>query len=114
MGKTIFERKLQIYNDEDDKMEADMQMIRLLMKGNAQLTEKLAVQLYYRILKENIQFETSVGLDFLDRIMDTLSERQIKRVRSKINEERRKIANREKISRTNKGMVIFTFSFTVI
>ena len=110
MGKTIFERKLQIYNDEDDKMEADMQVIRLLMKGNAQLTEKLAVQLYYRILRENIQFETSVGLDFLDRIMDTLSERQIKRVRSKINEERRKIANREKISRTNKGMVIFTFS----
>ena len=110
MGKTTFEKKLQIYTDEDDKMEADMQMIRLLMKGNAQLTEKLAVQLYYRILRENIQFETSVGLDFLDRIMDTLSERQIKRVRSRISEERRKIANREKISRTNKGMIIFIFS----
>ena len=110
MGKTTFEKKLQIYNDEDDKMETDMQMIRLLMKGNAQLTEKLAVQLYYRILKENIQFETSVGLDFLDRIMDTMSERQIKRIRSKIGEERRKIANRERFSRTNKGMVVFIFS----
>ena len=110
MGKTTFEKKLQIYNDEDDKMETDMQMIRLLMKGNAQLTEKLAVQLYYRILKENIQFETSVGLDFLDRIMDTMSERQIKRIRSKIGEERRRIANRERFSRTNKGMVVFIFS----
>lgn len=110
MGKTTFEKKLQIYNDEDDKMETDMQMIRFLMKGNAQLTEKLAVQLYYRILKENIQFETSVGLDFLDRIMDTMSERQIKRIRSKIGEERRRIANRERFSRTNKGMVVFIFS----
>lgn len=110
MGKTTFEKKLQIYNDEDDKMETDMQMIRLLMKGNAQLTEKLAVQLYYRILKENIQFETSVGLDFLDRIMDTMSERQIKRIRSRIGEERRKIANRERFSRTNKGMIVFIFS----
>ncbi len=115
MGKTTFEKKLQIYKDEDDKMEADMQMIRFLMKGNAQMTEKLAVQLYYRILKENIQFETSVGLDFLDRIMDSLSERQIKRIRGRINEERRKIANCEKISKTNKGMMIFIFSavFTV-
>ena len=110
MGKTTFEKKLQLYKDEDDKMEADMQMIRFLMKGNAQLTEKLAVQLYYRILKENIQFETSVGLDFLDRIMDTMSERQIKRIRSKIGEERRKIANRERFSRTNKGMIVFIFS----
>ena len=110
MGKTTFEKKLQLYKDEDDKMEADMQMIRFLMKGNAQLTEKLAVQLYYRILKENIQFETSVGLDFLDRIMDTMSERQIKRIRSKIGEERRRIANRERFSRTNKGMVVFIFS----
>ena len=110
MGKTTFEKKLQLYKDEDDKMETDMQMIRFLMKGNAQLTEKLAVQLYYRILKENIQFETSVGLDFLDRIMDTMSERQIKRIRSKIGEERRRIANRERFSRTNKGMVVFIFS----
>lgn len=115
MGKTTFERKLQIYEDEDDRIEADMQMIRQLMKGNAQLTRSLAAQLYYRIQMENIQFESSAGIDFLDRIIDTMSEEQLRRVRNRIRKERRKMSDREKLSKTNKGMVVFIFSaiFTV-
>lgn len=102
------ERKFQIY--EDDRIEADMQMIRQLMKGNAQMTRSLAAQLYYRIQMENIQFESSAGLDFLDRIIDTMSEEQLRRVRNRIRKERRKRADREKLSKTNKGMIIFIFS----
>ncbi len=110
MGNMTFEKKLQVYEDEDGKMEADMQIIRFLMKGNARLTGKLAAQLYYRIQMENIQFETSAGLDFLDRVIDAMSEEQLRRVRNKIREERRKISNRERLSKTNKGMIIFIFS----
>lgn len=110
MGKTTFERKLQIYEDEDDRIEADMQIIRQLMKGNAQLTGSLASQLYYYIQMENIQFESSAGIDFLDRIIDTMSEEQLRRVRNRICKERRKISDREKLSKTNKGMIVFMFS----
>lgn len=110
MGKTTFERKLQIYEDEDDRIEADMRIIRQLMKGNAQLTRSLASQLYYYIQMENIQFESSVGIDFLDRIIDTMSEEQLRRVRNRICKERRKISDREKLSKTNKGMIVFMFS----
>lgn len=110
MGKTTFERKLQIYEDEDDRIEADMQIIRQLMKGNAQLTGSLASQLYYYIQMENIQFESSAGIDFLDRIIDTMSEEQLRRVRNRICKERRKISDREKLSKTNKGMIVFVFS----
>ena len=67
MDKTTFEKKLQIYEDEDDRIEADMQIIGQLMKGNAHMTRGLAAQLYYRIQMENIQFESSAGIDFLDR-----------------------------------------------
>lgn len=110
MGKTTFERKLQIYEDEDDRIEADMQIIRQLMKGNAQLTKGLAAKLYYQIQMENIQFESSAGIDFLDRIIDTLSEEQLRRVRNRIRKEQRKISDREKLSKTNKGMIVFIFS----
>lgn len=110
MGKTTFERKLQIYEDEDDRIEADMQIIRQLLKGNAQLTGSLASQLYYYIQMENIQFESSAGIDFLDRIIDTMSEEQLRRVRNRICKERRKISDREKLSKTNKGMIVFMFS----
>lgn len=110
MGKTTFERKLQIYEDEDDRIEADMQIIRQLMKGNAQLTGSLASQLYYYIQMENIQFESSAGIDFLDRIIDTMSEEQLRRVRNRIRKEQRKISDREKLSKTNKGMIVFMFS----
>lgn len=110
MGKTTFERKLQIYEDEDDRIEADMQIIRQLMKGHAQLTRSLASQLYYCIQMENIQFESSAGIDFLDRIIDTMSEEQLRRARNRIRKERRKISDREKLSKANKGMIVFMFS----
>ena len=114
MGNMTFEKKLQVYEDEEDKMEADMQIIRFLMKGNARLTGKLAAHLYYRIQMENIQFETSAGLDFLDRVIDAMSEEQLRRVRNKIRVEQRKISNRERLSKTNKGMVVFIFSTVFI
>lgn len=110
MGKTAFEKNLQVYEDEDDRMEADMQKMKLLMKGNTGLTSGLAAQLYYRIQMEDIQFESMVGIDFLDRIIDALSEEQLHRIRTRVNREKRRISNRDKLSRTNKGMVVFIFS----
>lgn len=110
MGKTTINRKLPIYQEDNDGAEADMQKIKLLMKGNTELTSQLAAQLYYRIQMEDIQFESMAGLDFLDRIMDALSEKQLHSLRAQIKVEKKKMSNREKISRTNKGMIIFIFS----
>ena len=110
MGKTAFEKKLQVYEDEEDRMEADMQTMRLLMKGNAHLTSGLAAQVYYRIQMENIRFESMVGLDFLDRVVDAMSEDQLRKIRAQISMEKRKASNREKLSRTNKGMIVFIFA----
>ncbi len=110
MGKTTFDRRRPIYQEEDDGTEADMQKIKFLMKGNTELTNQLAAQLYYQIQMEDIQFVSMAGLDFLDRIMDALSEEQLHRLRVRINIEKKKISNRERLSRTNRGMVIFIFS----
>lgn len=110
MGKTTFDRRRPIYQEEDDGTEADMQKIKFLMKGNTELTNQLAAQLYYQIQMEDIQFVSMAGLDFLDRIMDALSEEQLHRLRVRIKIEKKKISNRERLSRTNRGMVIFIFS----
>ena len=114
MGKTTFDRRRPIYQEEDDGTEADMQKIRLLMKGNTELTNQLAVQLYYQIQMEDIQFDSMAGLDFLDRIMDALSEEQLHRLRTRIKVEKKKISNRERLSRTNRGMIIFIFSMVFV
>lgn len=110
MRKTTFDRRRPIYQEEDDGTEADMQKIKFLMKGNTELTNQLAAQLYYQIQMEDIQFVSMAGLDFLDRIMDALSEEQLHRLRVRIKIEKKKISNRERLSRTNRGMVIFIFS----
>lgn len=110
MEKTVLEKNLQVYRDEDDRMEADMRTMKLLMKGSTHLTSSLAAQLYYRIQMENIKFESMVGLDFLDRIVDAMSEEQLHKVRTQISMEKRKASNREKISKTNRGMIVFIFS----
>lgn len=114
MGKTTFNRKIPIYQEEDAGTEADMQKIKLLMKGNTELTSQLAAQLYYRIQMEDIQFESMAGLDFLDRIMDALSEKQLHSLRAQIKVEKKKMSNREKLSKTNKGMIIFIFSMVFV
>ncbi len=106
---TEFEKNLQVYQ-EDDGIEADMETIKRLMKGNTVMTSKLAAQLYYQIHVENIHFESMLGIDFLDRIVDALSESQLREVRAQIYSKKRKDSNREKLSRTNKGMVVFLFS----
>lgn len=110
MGMATFEKNLQIYEDEDDRMEADMRTMQLLMKGSTHLTSSLAAQLYYRIQMENIKFESMVGLDFLDRVIDAMSEEQLQKVRAQISMDKRKASNRKKISKTNRGMVVFIFS----
>lgn len=106
---TEFEKNLQVYQ-EGDGIEADMETIKRLMKGNTVMTSKLAAQLYYQIHVENIHFESMLGIDFLDRIVDALSESQLREVRAQIYSKKRKDSNREKLSRTNKGMVVFLFS----
>lgn len=110
MRQTEFDRKLHVYQADDEGMEADMQKIRILMKGNTELTKTLAAQLYYRIQMEDIRFESITGIDFLDRITDMLSESQLQRVRKKVQMEKQKIVKREKISKTNRGMIVFIFS----
>ncbi len=110
---TTFENKLHMY-DEDSSTEADMEMIRLLMKGNSKMTSSLAAQLYYRIQMENIRFESMAGLDFLDRVVDAMSEGQLRKVRARIRAEKNKASNRAKLSKTNRGMVIFIFSIVFV
>ena len=109
MGKTTFDKNLQLYQ-EDEGVDADLQKMQLLMKGNTELTNQLAAQIYYQIQMEDIQFESMMGIDFLDRIVDALSEKQIHQIRNQIALQKRKASNRRKVSKANKGIVVFIFA----
>lgn len=109
MGKTTFDKNLQLYQ-EDEGVDADLQKMQLLMKGNTELTNQLAAQIYYQIQMEDIQFESMMGIDFLDRIVDALSEKQIHQIRNQIALQKRRVANRQKVSKANKGIVVFIFA----
>lgn len=109
MQKTTFDKKLHVYQ-ENDREEEDLQKIHLLMKGNTELTKPLARQAYYRIQAQGIVFESMAGLDFLDRLVDILSEKELAQIRKAAASEKRKVSNRRRLSKTNRGMLIFIFA----
>ena len=55
-----------MFRDEETKTNADREMIDSLLHGNLELTVPLAQEIYYKIKLYDIEFQSMLGLDFLD------------------------------------------------
>lgn len=111
MGKTTFEKKLNMYDDTDKaSVQTDLRKIEILMKGNRKLTKQLAKEIYFRIKYEEIRFYSLAGMDFLDELTDILSDAEIHEVCRQVDFTRQKKRNKKKMRKLNKGMAVAMFA----
>ena len=56
------------YGYDPKAIEHDLIVIRQLMRGKKRITMQLAQEIYYRIKRENIRFQSEKGVEFLDKL----------------------------------------------
>lgn len=106
MREALTNRRGALFRDEETKTNADREMIDSLLHGNLELTVPLAQEIYYKIKLYDIEFQSMLGLDFLDSLTEILTEDQMRRIRKQATSVKRKENHRQKLFARNKGMVI--------
>ena len=86
-----------MFRDEETKTNADREMIDSLLHGNLELTVPLAQEIYYKIKLYDIEFQSMLGLDFLDSLTEILTEDQMRRIRKQATSVKRKENHRQKL-----------------
>lgn len=105
-------------NDRDDNtystgydpkaVEHDLQIISQLthgmVYGKRKLTMQQAQEIYYRIKKENIQFQSDTGEEFLLKLYENMTDAQIQEVNRAVRRRNQKKRNRRQLMRINRGI----------
>lgn len=99
-------------------VEHDLQIISQLMRGKLsgkkRLTTQQAQDLYYRIRKEDIQFQSETGENFLLSLYDSMTDAQIQQINSMVRRKRQKKQNRRKLLRINRGIACVVSAVVLI
>ena len=77
MREVLVDRRVALYSEEESKTKADREIIDSLVQGNLELTVSLAKEIYYKIKLYDIEFESMLGIDFLDSLTEVLTEEQM-------------------------------------
>ncbi len=89
-------------------VEHDLQIISQLTHGmiynKKNLTMQQAQEIYYKIKKENIQFQSDTGEEFLLRLYENMTDAQIQEVNQIIRRRNQKKQNRRQLLRINRGI----------
>lgn len=87
-------------------VEHDLQIISQLTRGTMYSRKKLTMQqaqeIYYRIKKENIQFQSEIGENFLSSLYENMTDAQIQQVNRAIRRKNQKKQNRKQLLRINR------------
>lgn len=89
-------------------VEHDLQIISQLTRGmvygKKNLTMQQAQEIYYKIRKENIQFQSDTGEEFLLKLYENMTDAQIQEVNRVIRRRKQKKRNRRQLLRINRGI----------
>lgn len=87
-------------------VEHDLQIISQLthgmIYGKKKLTMQQAQEIYYRIRRENIQFQSDTGEEFLLKLYENMTDAQIQEVNRAIRRKNQKKRNRRQLLRINR------------
>lgn len=95
-------------------VEHDLVAIRQLMKGRKKLTMRLAQDIYYRIRREDIRFQSEQGADFLKKLFENMTEAQMQETDRLILQKKRRASHRRRLLRLNKKIIIGIFAAQLV
>lgn len=86
-------------------VEHDLQIIsqltRSTISGKKKLTAQQAQEIYYKIKKENIQFQSDTGEDFLLSLHESMTDAQIQEINRAVRRKKQRKRNRKQLLRIN-------------
>ncbi|GFI21331.1 hypothetical protein IMSAGC011_00092 [Lachnospiraceae bacterium] len=99
-------------------VEHDLQIISQLTRGmilgRKKLTTQQAQELYYKIKKENIQFQSETGENFLLSLYENMTDTQIQQINNTVRRKRQKKQNRRTLLRINRKIACIVSALVFI
>lgn len=105
-----FQKDFSLYQDDSENVSSDMEKITYLKKNKKNIDKKMAAEIYYQIKVENITFDSSIGIDFLDEIAGKLTSNQIKSLCKKAAVTKSRMSQERKALKANKAMAFLAFA----
>lgn len=87
----------------------DMQMIKILTRGKKNISSQLAQDIYYKIKVEKIEFYSEIGMQFYDKVINSLTDIQVRNINNTILKKKQKEIKRKKILSINRKIIISLF-----
>lgn len=91
----------------------DLQIIKNL-KGRSAMTNAHALEIYRKIRRENIEFQSEIGNDFLGEVVSRLTDEQIISVNRRLNNKKVKKRQGKMLLRINRNVMITLLSILII
>jgi hypothetical protein len=79
---------------DSEAVEYDLELITKLTNGKRNLTNQTAQKIYYRIKADNIKFKSDTGEQFLNRLLNSMTDAQVEEIDNGIARKRKKMRNR--------------------
>lgn len=105
-----FQKDFSLYQDDNENVSSDMEKITYLKRNKKNIDRKTAAEIYYQIKVENINFDSTIGIDFLDEIASKLTKNQIKSLCKKAAVTRSRMNQERKALKVNKAMAFLAFA----
>jgi hypothetical protein len=79
---------------DSEAVEYDLELITKLTNGKRSLTNQTAQKIYYKIKADNIKFRSDTGEQFVNRLLNAMTDAQVESIDSNIANKRKKMRNR--------------------
>jgi hypothetical protein len=79
---------------DSEAVEYDLELISSLTKGKSHLTNQAARKIYYKIKADNISFRSDTGEQFINRLLNAMTDEQVEDIENNIANKRKKKRNR--------------------
>jgi hypothetical protein len=79
---------------DSEAVEYDLELISSLTNGKSHLTNQAAKKIYYRIKADNIKFKSDTGEQFINRLLNAMTDEQVEDIENNIANKRKKMRNR--------------------
>jgi hypothetical protein len=79
---------------DSEAVEYDLELISSLTNGKSHLTNQAARKIYYKIKADNIKFRSDTGEQFINRLLNAMTDEQVEDIENNIANKRKKKRNR--------------------
>ena len=102
------------YGFDPKAIEHDLTIIGQLMRGKKRMTMQLAQEIYYKLRRENVRFQSEKGAEFADMLSKNMTAAQVQSIDRMIASKRRRARKLMRLLRLNRRLAIALLVITLL